>query len=165
MAKQKKTQNAESDESGAPPVEDPPHACARLHLCIGWWSLLVFLTLGIGLEYLHAFRVRSYVDLGESEVRRLMWTLAHAHGVLISVVHLGFAFTVFLVAEWNSRSRGLASSCLTAAGLLMPLGFFLGGAFVYDGDPGVGVFLVPPGALLLFTAASLTGVAMLKARR
>ena len=137
---------------------------SRTHLLIGWWSLLAFLSLGIGLEYMHAFRVPWYLDLGEPEVRRLMWRLAHAHGVLISLVHVGFAFTVAAVDDWHSRSRDVASCCLTAAGLFMPLGFFLGGLFIYDGDPGLGVFLVPPGALLLFTAVLTTGLAMLKAR-
>jgi hypothetical protein len=167
MTKQKKKrQNVAGDSTESDSAKEAsPSAYTWLHLLIGWWSLLVFLSLGIGLEYMHAFRVRAYVDLGEPEVRRLMWTLAHAHGVLISVVHLGFAFTVYYATEWNSRAQSLASSCLIAAGLFMPLGFFLGGLFVYDGDPGLGVYLVPPGALLLFIAVLLTGVGVFKARR
>ncbi len=165
MTKQKKkNRSTESVEANLSP-ELSHHSIVRFHLLIGWWSLLVFLTLGIALEYLHAFRVRSYVDLGEPEVRRLMWTLAHVHGALISVVHLGFAFTAHFLVGWNSRARGLASCCLTAAGVFMPIGFFLGGTFVTDGDPGLGVYLVPPGALLLFAAVLLTGVSVLKGHR
>lgn len=129
----------------------------RLHLLIGWWSLLTFLSLGIVLEYMHAFRVPWYVNVGPAETRRLMWTLAHAHGVLISLVHVAFAVTMYLTTSVEMRSKGLASGCLIAAGILMPFGFFLGGLFIYEGDPGLGVYLVPPGALLLFVAVCMTG--------
>lgn len=162
--KQKRDRNTGNDEVDSS-MEVSGATLVRFHLVAGWWSLLVFLTLGIALEYMHAFRVGSYIDLGEPEVRRLMWTLAHAHGVLLSVVHLGFAFTVYFLVGWASRGRGVASSCLTAAGVFMPLGFFLGGLFIYDGDPGLGIYLVPPGALLLFVAVFLTGVATIKNRR
>jgi hypothetical protein len=43
-----------------------------------------------------------------------------------------------------------------AASLLIPGGFFLGGVVIYAGDPGLGIVLVPVGALLLFTAVFLT---------
>ena len=33
---------------------------------------------------------------------------------------------------------------LLGALVLLPLGFFLGGVFIYGGDPGIGVILVPP---------------------
>ena len=151
------------DETSLSNVDSDP-TLVRHHLLVGWWSLLVFLTLGIALEYMHAFRVGAYVDLGEAETRRLMWTLAHAHGVLISVVHLGFAFTVHFLLGWSTRTRVVASCCLTAAGIFMPFGFFLGGMFVYDGDPGLGILLVPPGALLLFIAVFCTGVATIRNR-
>lgn len=135
----------------------------RFHLRIGWASLLVFLSLGIGLEFLHAFRAPSYMNVGEAETRRLMWTLAHAHGTLFSIVHIAFGLSLQVASAWISRSRALASLCLTGGGILMPAGFFLGGLFVYDGDPGLGVFLVPPGALLLFIAVASTVVGVWKA--
>src|SRR5882724_2082352 len=46
------------------------------NLRFGWWSLLVFLSLGGGLEILHGFKIGWYVDVG-NEMRRLMFTLAH----------------------------------------------------------------------------------------
>ena len=61
--------------------EDPTLDRARLHLRFGWWSLLVFMTLGLMLEALHAFKMGVYLDVS-SETRRLLWTLAHAHGAL-----------------------------------------------------------------------------------
>ena len=122
---------------------------------LGWWSLLVFLCLGLSLEALHGFKLPLYLDVS-NETRRLLWTLAHAHGALISVVHVVFGLSLPAMVGWASGARSLASRCLTAALLLIPLGFFLGGAFIHDGDPGLGVLLVPPGGLLLAAAVFLT---------
>jgi len=36
------------------------------------------------------------------------------------------------------------------AGILFPVGFFLGGVVTYGGDPGLGIWLVPVAAILLF---------------
>src|SRR5258708_35994227 len=60
---------------------------ADRNLRFGWWSLLVFLSLGAGLEALHGFKIGWYVDVG-SETRRLMFTLAHAHGKLPALVNM-----------------------------------------------------------------------------
>jgi hypothetical protein len=38
----------------------------------------------------------------------------------------------------------------------MPAGFFLGGVFIYAGDPGLGILLVPVGGILLFIAVFMT---------
>jgi hypothetical protein len=116
--------------------------------------LLAFLSLGIVLEGLHGFKVAAYLS-PSNETRRLMWTLAHAHGTLLGLVHLGFALTVRWLPQWESRSRSVASACLLAASLLLPGGFFLGGVFIYGGDPGLGILLVPLGALLLVIAVFL----------
>ena len=59
----------------------------------GWTTLLVFLVLGIALEAFHGFKSAFYLDVDVS-TRRLMWTLAHAHGALMGVLHLGLAFTL-----------------------------------------------------------------------
>ena len=71
-----------------------------------------------------------------NDSRRLLWTLAHAHGTLLSLVHLGFALTVHLLPGWPSRPRAWASWCLTGATVLMPAGFFLGGLFLTAAIPG-----------------------------
>jgi hypothetical protein len=89
-----------------------------------------------------------------------MWTLAHAHGTLLALVNLGFASTIRLLPDWPARGRGLASVCLRAATLLMPAGFFLGGAVIYSGDPGLGIVLLPVGGLLLLAAVFLTARAV-----
>jgi hypothetical protein len=122
---------------------------------VGWWSLLVFLTLGLVLEILHGFKVGLYLDVPNS-TRRLVWTLAHTHGTLLSVLNLVFAMSIRLTPDWKGSSRTLASRCLLGALVLIPLGFFLGGVFIFGGDPGIGVILVPPGSLLLFISVLLT---------
>lgn len=144
-----KTPAAVGDQSNDPQV------LTRRHLRFGWWTLLVFLTLGLVLEALHGLKIGFYLSV-TNETRRLMWTLAHAHGTLLALVNLGFAFTIRLLPEWSARERGLASVCLRAATLLMPAGFFLGGTVIYSGDPGLGIILLPVGGLLLLAAVFLT---------
>jgi hypothetical protein len=136
------------------PSPDPHAALALRHLRFGWWSLLFFLTLGIVLEAFHGFKVRWYLDV-DNETRRLMFTLAHAHGTLLALVHLALAccLRTFTLA---GKGLGAASNCLRAASVLLPGGFFLGGVVIYAGDPGLGIFLVPLGAAALLTAVLLT---------
>jgi hypothetical protein len=128
---------------------------ARRHLRFGWWSLLFFLTLGFVLETLHGFKIGWYLDVS-NETRRLMWTLAHAHGALLSLIHIVFGLTLRGLGDNASDGRSLASVCLIGASILLPGGFLLGGIVIYSGDPGIGIFLVPVGALLLFVAVFLT---------
>jgi len=123
---------------------------AQRHLRFGWWSLLLFATLGLVLESLQGFKVRAYLDVS-SETRRLMWTLAHAHGTLLAIVHVIFALT-WRAAPVSLPNPQLISTSLIAASVLLPGGFFLGGVAFYSGDPGVGVLLVPIGAVLLLFA-------------
>jgi hypothetical protein len=131
----------------------PSDRAARLmhrsnrNLRFGWWSLLVFLSLGGALETLHGFKVGWYVDVG-NEMRRLMFTLAHAHGTALALVNIVAGLTARGVEKFELRRS--VSFCLIWAGLLFPLGFFLGGFVTYGGDPGLGIWLVPIAALLLF---------------
>lgn len=126
---------------------------ARRHLQIGWWSLFVFAALGLVLESFHGFKFRAYLDVS-NETRRLMWRLAHAHGTLLGVVHVLFGLLLGngIASFRNVRTISIA---LIGAGVLLPLGFFLGGIRFYGGDPGIGVALVPVGAVLLLTGLFL----------
>jgi len=128
---------------------------ARRHLRLGWWSLLAFLSLGILLEALHGFKIGFYMDLANA-TRRHVWTLAHAHGTLLALVNLAFAATLRLFCDGRERWIPLASACLSGATVLLPGGFFLGGVVIYAGDPGLGVLLVPVGAVLLLIAVLST---------
>ena len=140
-------------------TEDSLSLVVRRHLRFGWLSLLLFLSLGLILEALHGFKVQAYLNVA-NETRRLMWTLAHAHGTLLGLAHLGFAFSVTCTPAWASRPRTVASRSLIAASVLMPGGFFLGGVWVYAGDPGLGILLVPAGGVLLFAAVLLTAFSL-----
>lgn len=78
-----------------------------------------------------------------------MWRLGHAHGTLLSLVHLAFALTLPRLAPWPPRRLAVASSALRAGSVLLPAGFVLGGVWIHGGDPGLGVLLVPLGAVAL----------------
>jgi hypothetical protein len=123
---------------------------SRRHLRFGWWSLLVFASAGLLLESLQGFKVRAYVDTS-NETRRLMWTLAHAHGALLALVNVAAGLAWRSAPSMPQHPR-LISSSLLAASVLLPGGFFLGGVAFYGGDPGVGTLLVPVGAVLLLFA-------------
>ena len=124
------------------------------HLRFGWLMLACFLTLGIVLEAMHGFKVAWYLDVS-NETRRLMWRLAHAHGVLLGLIHLIFGLPL-RHQDTDRRWPSVASPCLMGASVLLPGGFFLGGIVIYGGDPGLGILLVPVGGLLLFTSVVLT---------
>lgn len=115
------------------------------HLRAGWWGLLVFLVLGGVLETLHATKHPSYVDAA-SETTRLMLRLAHSHGTLLAIVNVLFALTARHKPEVLGRG---SSSALLAALVLLPIGFLAGAVGARGGDPGVGIVLVPPGAIAL----------------
>jgi len=124
---------------------------AHRHLRFGWWSLLVFSALGLGLETLHGFKVGAYLD-ASNDTRRLTWTLAHTHGTLLAFVHVLFGLNVQSRPDFAARNQRVISLCLIGASVLLPGGFFLGGITFYSGDPGLGVLLVPIGAMLLLIA-------------
>jgi len=131
-------------------VSAKPEDLVTRHLRLGWGMFFFFLVAGAVLEALHGFKVGWYVG-GAAETRRLLWTLAHAHGTLFGLAHVALAATIKLAPD--ARWSGLESHAFTAGSLMVPLGFFLGGVRIYDGDPGLGVLLVPPGVLLLAFAS------------
>lgn len=128
---------------------------ARAHLRFGWFALAVFATMGMVLEALHAFKVGAYLDVG-NEVRRLMWTLTHAHGTLLALVNIAFALSLDRLT-WSDAHQRTSSRALLAASLIIPGGFFAGGWFAHSGDPGIGAWLVPAGGMLLVWAAANAG--------
>ena len=123
----------------------------RRHLRLGWWWLLIFAALGLALEAFHGFKVSAYLDVS-NETRRLMWRLAHVHGTLLGVIHILFGLTLKAMGEAPTGRVRSTSLALQWAGSLLPAGFFLGGVQFYSGDPGLGVLLVPVGAVLLLFA-------------
>jgi hypothetical protein len=132
-------------------LDGSTRSLVHAHLRTGWIGLLVFALFGMALETLHAFKSVTYLGVG-NETRRLMWTLAHAHGIGLSLVHIGFAATLGLGFAAPGARLVLASRLLNWALVLIPVGFLLGGVVTYGGDPSLGVLLVPVGALLLLVA-------------
>ena len=137
---------------------DPPldargseEGLARRHRRFGWTALFAWMCGGLVLELFHGFKVGDYLL---DPLRRELWTLAHFHGALLSVVNLVYV-------RWaeapglSAAARGRASWALIAGSVLMPVGFLLGGLQHFEGDPGFGIFLAPLGALaLLYPAAA-----------
>ncbi|HEY2101912.1 MAG TPA: hypothetical protein VGH08_01540 [Chthoniobacterales bacterium] len=131
------------------------------NLRFGWWSLLVFLSLGGALEAMHGFKIGWYVDAG-NDMRRLMFTLAHAHGTALALVNIVAGLTARNIG--GLKLRPSVSFSLIWAGLLFPIGFFLGGIVSYGGDPGLGIWLVPVGAVLMFYAVLRIALDLTKTR-
>ena len=116
---------------------------------------LIFALLGLGLEALHGFKVGWYLDVG-NETRRLMMVLAHEHGTLLALVNIAFGLSIGHFGRWSNERLELASRALRIASILLPGGFFLGGLYIYDGDPGLGIVLSPFGALAFVVALAVT---------
>jgi len=129
-------------------------ALERTHRRFGWTALLVFLTLGIFLESLHGLKAGFYLS---DPLRATLWRLAHAHGTLFALVNLVFPAGARLVA--SDARRTLASRSLRTGSVLLPAGFFAGGIAHPEGDPSLGIVLVPLGALLAFGAVAVVAAA------
>lgn len=130
-------------------------AFARRHVRLGWAAIAVFMTLGVLLEAFHAFKAGWYLE-EQYEARRLLFTLAHAHGTLLGLVNIAFGLTVG--RELAGRAIGTASRLLASGTVLLPAGFFLGGVYLYGSDPGLGALLAPVGAVAVLVAAALAAL-------
>ena len=119
----------------------------RRHFALGWIFVPAFMLLGLTLETLHGFKVQWYLSVA-NETRRFLWTLAHAHGVLLGVVNIVFALSLKAVGT-VSRASTIASGLLLSGSFLLPFGFLLGGVVVYGGAPSLFIALAPLGGLLL----------------
>lgn len=126
---------------------DPADPAMQKTLRTGWLLLAVSLPLGVTLEALHGFKIQAYVS---SEMRREMWRLAHAHGTLLGLLCL--VFTVLAEKHLADPARASIAKLVRWGAVLMPLGFFAGGILNSEGDPSLGVFIVPIGAALLVIA-------------
>ena len=128
-------------------------ALFRRHFRLGWISILVYLLLGLVLEFLHAFKVGWYLDVA-NETRRHMWTLAHTHGTLFGLLNLAFAYSLPRLTL-AAGQLSLAAWCFVIGLIGMPLGFFLGGIVVYGGDPGLPVLIAPASGAVLVIGVAL----------
>ncbi|GAB4207800.1 MAG: hypothetical protein OHK0013_25720 [Sandaracinaceae bacterium] len=108
---------------------------------LGWTGLAVWAAVGLALEAAHGLKLAAYLD---DPLTRLLLTLAHAHGALLSIVLVLFAAHG---APLVPREDGLTVRLLVGGWLGVPLGFALGAVAHPESDPGLGVWLVPPAAL------------------
>ncbi|MCS6883818.1 MAG: hypothetical protein RMM17_06120 [Acidobacteriota bacterium] len=129
---------------------------ATLHKRYGWSALLFFMLMGLALEGLLGFKSEEFLL---DPLRRELWSLAHFHGALLALVNLVYAQRA---DDLPVNQRRIASGLLVTGSILMPLGFFLGGLSHPEGDPGIGIFLVPIGALMLVYAIGSQAIAAWK---
>jgi hypothetical protein len=114
------------------------------HDRLGFLVLALFAALGLVLEVLHGLRVTSYLSDSHA-TRRLLFTLAHAHGVLLGLVNVAYAAVMRAYALSDVR----ASMLLKVATALVPGGFLLGGAVLMREDPNPLVLLSGVGGICL----------------
>jgi hypothetical protein len=108
-----------------------------------WISIAVWMTMGLLLEGLLAFRSPLYL---QDDVRREMFRLAHSHGGVLNLLLLAAAFYVRI---YSPAIPVVALRAMQAGAILMPAGFLFGGLWHYDTDPGPGVFFAPVGGLMV----------------
>jgi hypothetical protein len=123
----------------------------------GWSALLCWAVFGLGLEAMHGFKFSAYLD---NALTRELLTLAHAHGIGLSLVVLVFGeagIPLFGENECRSPSRALRFGAL-----LIPTAFALSAIDHPEGDPNVLVWLVPIGALAILFALARTAYRAMK---
>ena len=113
----------------------------------GWISLAAWIVFGLLIEGLTGFRSPVLLD---DSTRREMFRLAHAHGTLLNLVLIAAAICAKLDLV---RLGPIASLGFRSAVVLLPAGFLLAGIWHFKDDPGLGILLVPIGAVLLLAVA------------
>lgn len=119
----------------------------------GWVSVACWMTVGLLLEGLLGYKAPSYLN---DLQRRELFRLAHSHGTLLGVVLIVAALT----AQLFGASPKLAQMSLRIGAVMMPVGFLLAGIWHPEGDPGLAIWLVPPGALLVIFGAVATALSL-----
>jgi len=122
----------------------------------GWISLAMWIVFGLLIEGLIGFRSPALLD---DSVRREMFRLAHAHGTLLNLVLIAAAICARLDLIRLARVTAMG---LRLAVVLLPIGFLFAGIWHFKDDPGVGIFLVPLGAVLLLATAFQIGLTALR---
>jgi hypothetical protein len=136
-------------KTNAAPVATKPAAFAspadRL-LRQGWASIAVWMSVGLLLEGLIGYKIPAYLS---DPQRRELFRLGHTHGTLLGILLVVAA----LVLQRGAEIPKAARAALRIGAVLMPAGFFVAGIWHTESDPGLAIWLVPPGALLIIYAA------------
>ena len=109
----------------------------------GWLSVASWMTIGLLLEGLIGYKIPAYL---QDDTRRELFRLAHAHGTLLGLVLIAATLTTQRLSTPLHRVAGVA---LQLGSVLMPIGFLLAGVWHTETDPGLAIWLVPPGALMV----------------
>ena len=88
--------------------------------------------------------------------------MSHAHGNLLGILCLVFGALGERTVP-DERARGSVSRWLRIGSVAMPAGFFVGGILSSEGDPSLGVLLVPLGGVCLLYALVRAGLAARRA--
>lgn len=137
------------------PTAEPSERRASLRL--GWSELFAGAFSGVVLEAAHALKLASYLD---EPLTRLLLTLAHAHAVGLALVVLAHAHTGASLDPRESTGR-----LLRVGATLVPLGFALGALAHPEGDPSLGIVLVPIGAASLLAGLGRLALASWRGTR
>ncbi|HKP84818.1 MAG TPA: hypothetical protein VJZ26_01900 [Blastocatellia bacterium] len=113
----------------------------------GWVSIALWMSVGLLLEGLLGYKIPSYLN---DPQRRELFRLAHTHGTFLGLVLVAASLSVRRLINPPPRP---AQTALSAGSVVMPLGFLLAGIWHPEGDPGLAIWLVPPGALLVIFGA------------
>jgi hypothetical protein len=119
----------------------------------GWWSVAVWMAVGLLLEGLLGYKAPSYLN---DLQRRELFRLAHSHGTLLGVVLI----IAVVTAQRFGAPPKLAQTSLRIGAVMMPVGFLLAGVWHPEGDPGLAIWLVPPGALLVIFGVVATALSL-----
>jgi uncharacterized YccA/Bax inhibitor family protein len=142
--------------TASPPSHDAVAARLSTHVhAQGWISIAIWMTFGLLLEGLLAYKTPAYLLDNE---RRELFRLAHTHGTLLGLLLL---VSALCGQRFNLSPPRLAITALRVGAALMPLGFLLAGIWHYESDPGLAIWLVPPSALLLIFAVVAFAIASL----
>ncbi len=117
----------------------------------GWSALLGWAVFGLFLEAMHGFKLSAYLD---DALTRELLTLAHAHGVGLSLVVLVFGEAGLPL--FDEQERRSPSRALQWGALIVPVAFALSAIDHPEGDPNVLIWLVPVGALAILYALANT---------
>ena len=124
----------------------------------GWMSVAIWMTVGLLLEGLLGYKAPGYLN---DPQRRELFRLAHAHGTLLNAMLVAVALT----GARHGPPPHIAQSALRIGAVLMPLGFLLAGIWHPEGDPGMAIWLVPPGAVLMIFGVIAVALSIRRARQ
>lgn len=128
-------------ENITPEPPSPPAAFPHF-LFQAWLGVAVWLSFGLLLESLTAYRVPAYLN---DPLRQELFRIAYIHGILLNIILLA---AVICAAQGLTLISKAARWAIGLGSVLMPLGFLLGGIWHFEGEAGLGVWLVPAGGLL-----------------